>query len=192
MAINTSNEERIERRSERQTESYLIGDFPMTKIQVHRAHGKWSYFLSIPIKSPRVASHRYFQIWSSLLFETRKPGRVLFLSPGVKSFAYVTKKIAESIETKAVGFLSCDSWRNSPTRRLIAWTLLTRTAREYPTWRAFGANPGVKLLFTVRRLGVSIGKSALVNRSTNKRPVHFTEERSQDRRGKFDGRLSPP
>ncbi|KAK1129197.1 hypothetical protein K0M31_020327 [Melipona bicolor] len=91
----------------------------------------------------------------------------------------VTKRIADEMETKAVGFLSCDSWRNSPTRRPVACTFLTRTAREYPTWRAFGANPGVKLLFTVRRLGVSIGKSAPVNLSTNKRPVHFIEERSE-------------
>lgn len=77
------------------------------------------------------------------------------------------------METKAVGSLFCDSWRNSPTRRPVVWTLLTRTAREYPTWRAFGANRGVKLLFTIRRLGVSIGKSTSVNRSTNKRSVHF-------------------
>lgn len=108
----------------------------------------------------------------------RAVSRVSFFS-NVQAVSMRNEKNRRSGRNQSSWFLSCESWRNPQTRRPVAWTLLTRMAREYPTWCAFGANLRVKLLFTVRRLGVSMENPALENEPANKRSVHLGEERTK-------------
>ena len=98
---------REELNNEQKAISSPIGALPMTKIQVHRARAKWSSWRSNKIGACRVVS-----VFRDL---------VLVVREALNCSQYVTKRIADAMETKAVGFLSCDSWRNSLEGRVNAF-----------------------------------------------------------------------